>query len=111
MRKIVLSGPNRALRTELQKAFYNNPDVYCVPEAAITVIDDELEREKNEEGYIARHKETNFTAYGKLIIGKTLRQEKSIPQNTEKALLNTGLCDLAAYAVHCQLAYMMQPVR
>ncbi len=98
MRKIVLSGPNRALRTELQEAFYNNPDVYNVPEAAITVIGDELEREKNEEGYIARHKETNFTAYGKLIIGKTLGQEKSIPLTTKTALINTGLCDLGAHA-------------
>jgi predicted ATPase len=98
MRKIPISGGPHTGKTTLFNALREEfPDAYFLSEPASTVMDREMKKERETDGYTGVFPWNNYPAFARLVIDQSLELEESIPPGSDLVFQDRSLIDNVAY--------------
>jgi predicted ATPase len=98
MRKIPISGGPHTGKTTLFNALMEEfPDAHFLSEPAGIVMDREMKKEQDTEGYAGVFPWNNYPAFARLVIDQSIELERSIPPATDLVFQDRSLIDNIGY--------------
>lgn len=101
MHKVIISGgPSTGKSTAFEALREIYPNALFMEEAAERVIQAELEKQSKDPEYVPIMPVTSYRAFAPLVISQQVKQEESIPPDTELAFMDRCIIDNLGYLAY-----------